>query len=63
MNVLILMGSPRLRGNTAELCKHTNLEYIGMYSVQDNDNLASFQTVEAVEGTKKFARMVCGKKE
>ena len=21
MNVLILMGSPRLRGNTAELCK------------------------------------------
>lgn len=41
MNVLILMGSPRLHGNTAELCKHSNLEYIGMYSVQDNDNLAS----------------------
>lgn len=24
------------------LCKHSNLEYIGMYSVQDEDNLAFF---------------------
>ncbi len=58
MKVLILMGSPRLHGNTAELCKHSNLEYIGMYSVQDEDNLASFQTEEAVEGAKQFAKKV-----
>ena len=40
------------------LCIHSNLKYIGMYSVQDNDNLASFQTLEAVEGAKSFARKV-----
>ena len=33
---------------------------VGMYSVQDNDNLASFQTSEAVEGVKSFARkLIC----
>ena len=40
------------------LCLHSNLKYIGMYSVQDNDNLASFQTAKAVEGAKSFARKV-----
>ena len=40
------------------LCIHSNLNYIGMYSVQDEDNLASFQTSEAVEGAKAFARKV-----
>jgi len=40
------------------LCKHSNLEYIGMYSVQDEDNLASFQTAEAVEGATQFAKKV-----
>ena len=44
------------------LCIHSNLKYIGMYSVQDNDNLASFQTAEAVEGAKAFARKVTNKK-
>ena len=44
------------------LCIHSNLKYIGMYSVQDNDNLASFQTAEAVEGAKAFARKVTTKK-
>ncbi len=38
------------------LCIHSNLKYVGMYSVQDNDNLASFQTEEAIEGAKAFAR-------
>lgn len=38
------------------LCVHSKLEYVGMYSVQDTDNLSSFQTKEAVEGTKAFAR-------
>ena len=40
------------------LCKHSNLEYIGLYSVQDEDNLASFRTAEAVEGAKAFARKI-----
>lgn len=38
------------------LCIHSNLKYVGMYSVQDTDNLASFQTKEAKEGVKDFAR-------
>ena len=105
MNVLILMGSPRLRGNTAELCKplmeelkeqgaegslwagkkvaiiathgyegafatdpfemgverlctHSDLTYVGLYSVKDEENLASFQTEEAIAGAKAFARKV-----
>lgn len=37
------------------LCTHSELVYSGMYSVQDEDDLASFQTPEAVEGAKKFA--------
>lgn len=37
------------------LCKHSNLQYIGMYSVRDTDDLASFQTQEAVQGAKAFA--------
>lgn len=40
------------------LCKHSNLQYIGMYSVRDTDNLESFQTDKAVEGAKEFARSV-----
>lgn len=38
------------------LCKHSNLEYLGLYSVQDEDNLASFQTAGAMEGARAFAR-------
>ncbi len=43
------------------LCEHSKLKYIGMYSVRDTDYkeedyLASFQTPEAVEGVKAFAR-------
>ena len=37
------------------LCKHSHLEYAGVYSVRDKDNLASFQTAEAVAGARKFA--------
>lgn len=40
------------------LCKHSNLEYIGMYSVRDTDNIASFQTAEAIKGAKEFARSI-----
>ena len=38
------------------LCIHSKLKYMGLYSVQDSDNLASFQTEEAVTGAKAFAR-------
>jgi len=37
------------------LCEHSKLKYIGMYSVRDEDNLASFQTEEAVAGARNFA--------
>ena len=43
------------------LCTHSNLEYIGMYSVQDEDDLASFQTEEAMAGARAFARNLYGK--
>ena len=43
------------------LCKHSSLEYLGLYSVQDEDNLASFQTAEAVAGAKEFARKLVQK--
>lgn len=42
------------------LCRHSNLEYAGLYSVQDEDDLASFQTPEAIEGAKAFARKLLG---
>ena len=38
------------------LCKHSKLEYLGMYSVRDEDNLASFQTEDAKNGARLFAR-------
>jgi len=37
------------------LCEHSKLNYIGMYSVRDEDNLASFQTEQAVQGARNFA--------
>ena len=40
------------------LCIHSRLQYVGLYSVQDSDNLASFQTPEAIEGAKAFARKI-----
>ena len=43
------------------LCKHSGLTYLGLYSVRDEDNLASFRTPEAVAGAKKFARKLSGR--
>ena len=40
------------------LCKHSDLTYLGLYSVQDEDNLASFQTQDAIKGAKAFARRI-----
>lgn len=42
------------------LCKHSNLAYVGLYSVRDEDNLSSFQTPEAIAGAMAFARKVLG---
>jgi len=38
------------------LCEHSGLNYQGMYSVRDEDNLQSFQTEEAINGAREFAR-------
>lgn len=38
------------------LCKHDGLVYAGLYSARDLDNIASFQTREAIEGARAFAR-------
>lgn len=38
------------------LCEHSKLDYMGMYSVRDEDDLASFQTQEAVNGAIRFAK-------
>lgn len=43
------------------LCEHSKLAYMGMYSVRDEDNLASFQTPEAISGAKEFARSLLQK--
>lgn len=40
------------------LCKHSDLTYLGLYSVQDEDDLASFRTPEAVAGARAFARQL-----
>lgn len=42
------------------LCKHSNLEYVGMYSMRDEDNLASFQTEDAINGAIIFANKLLG---
>jgi len=39
-------------------CTHSGLPYLGMYAVRDEDDLASFQTEEAIQGARQFARIV-----
>ena len=43
MNILILMGSPRLHGNTAELCKYF------MEELQDNKNVIKYIELEKMQ--------------
>lgn len=38
------------------LCEHSTLNYLGMYSARDIDDLASFQTEDVVHGAKVFAQ-------
>lgn len=45
------------------LCEHSNLNYVGMYSVRDEDDLASYQTKESIDGAKKFARKIMNNEE
>ncbi|MEA4870546.1 MAG: NAD(P)H-dependent oxidoreductase [Christensenella sp.] len=44
------------------MCEHYHLRYDGMYSVRDVDDLASFQTKQAQNGAKDFARYLLQKK-
>lgn len=38
------------------LCEHSKLQYVGLYSVRDEDDLNSFRTEQAVSGAKAFAK-------
>lgn len=49
-------GTGPFKTGIKRLCEHSNLEYMGMYSVRDEDNLASFQTKEAIDGARDFAQ-------
>lgn len=44
------------------MCEHYRMRYDGMYSVRDVDDLASFQTKQAVSGAKEFAQYLLNKK-
>jgi multimeric flavodoxin WrbA len=37
------------------LCEHSGLKYMGIYSVRDKNDLASFQTEDAITGAREFA--------
>ena len=39
-------------------CKHSDLDYLGKYTVRDEDDLASFTAEEAQTGAKEFARYI-----
>lgn len=49
-------GAGPFRDGIMRLCEHSFLKYRGLYSVRDLDELASFQTPEAIAGAKAFAR-------
>jgi multimeric flavodoxin WrbA len=40
------------------LCKHSGLEYMGMYSARDKKSLVSFQTEDVIAGARAFARQL-----
>ena len=48
-------GAGSFETGIKRLCEHSDLAYVGMYSVRDEDDLASFQTAEAVVGARNFA--------
>jgi multimeric flavodoxin WrbA len=54
-------GAKPFETGIKHLCEHSNLNYIGMYSVRDVDNKLSFQTLEAIIGARKFAQILINK--
>lgn len=54
-------GADLLDEGLRRWCKHSGLLYLGMYAVRDEDDLASFQTEEAQNGARAFARKLLGK--
>lgn len=42
-------------------CDHSNLNYLGMFSVRDEDDIYSFQTEEAKAGAREFAKKLIKK--
>lgn len=44
-------------------CEHSELPYLGMYAVRDEDDLYSFQTKTAVDGAQFFANKVINNRE
>ena len=48
-------GATPFETGIKRLCEHSHLEYAGMYSVRDEDDLASFQAAEAIAGVREFA--------
>jgi len=54
-------GAEPFETGIKRLCEHSSLKYMGMYSVRDKNNLASFQTDEAIDGAKEFALRLLGK--
>ena len=49
-------GAGLFEDGVKRLCEHSELKYLGMYSVRDENDIASFKTREAVEGAREFAR-------
>lgn len=54
-------GAEPFETGIRRLCEHSKINYIGMYSVRDEADLASFKTEEAIEGSRNFARHVLNK--
>ncbi len=53
-------GADLLGEGIRRWCVHSGLNYLGMYAVRDEDDLASFKTEAAVNGARVFARKIIG---
>jgi multimeric flavodoxin WrbA len=51
-------GAEPFETGIRRLCEHSKLNYLGMYSVRDEDDIASFRTEEAITGARKFAKEI-----
>lgn len=51
-------GADLLDEGIRRWCNHSELPYLGMYAVRDEDDLASFQTEKAIQGAREFAQHV-----